>query len=515
MTLLVDQGEEAQRPRWREIRQFQDLHEVLAEVQEPATVLLGPPGSGKSTLLRHHELECCRAGLAEGTAESREERLLTFFIELNDYKPEDADRPLPPAMDWLAARWKATDPALPPLPTLLREGRLTLLLDAINEIPYAKDAAIRQWKGFLRELARDYPGNRVVFSCRSLDYSASLSSKELPVPQVRLEALSDPQVQEFLERYDPAHGAALWANLKASPQLDLFRLPYYLKLLVEQATDGHVPSGRAALFTGIVRQSLKREVNGENALFQAGELVDERDIRRLAPAAVRWKTPFDLPERGVLLPGLGRLAFKMQAKRTATEAGQVRIAYDEAIAYLDHPRAEDLLEAGAALGVLDLDLGSEEVLYVHQLMQEYFAARRLVKKPDPALVAQAWRADEVSPSLAETLERLADSDPLPPLPPGGWAETTLMAAAMAADPDRFVADLMTHNLPLAGRCAAQPDVGASRELKNCLRWLWSPARARPRPICGCASPPAWPWASSAIRASSAAGGLAETIWCHR
>jgi len=94
---------------------------------------------------------------------------------------------------------------------------------------------------------------------------------------------------------------------------------------VEQATDGRVPSGRAALFTGIVRQCLKREVNGEHVLFQAGELVDECDIRRLAPAAVRWKTAFELPDKGVLLPKLSQLAFEMQTQRLTTEAGQVRI----------------------------------------------------------------------------------------------------------------------------------------------------------------------------------------------
>ncbi|MGH8605766.1 MAG: hypothetical protein ACREXR_24135 [Gammaproteobacteria bacterium] len=33
---------------------------------------------------------------------------------------------------------------------MVEARRLTLLLDAINEIPYAKDAAIRHWKDFLR-----------------------------------------------------------------------------------------------------------------------------------------------------------------------------------------------------------------------------------------------------------------------------------------------------------------------------------------------------------------------------
>ena len=97
---------------------------------------------------------------------------------------------------------------------------------------------MRLWKDFLRQLARDYAGNRVVFSCRHLDYSVTLSSKDLPVPQVRIEPLSDAQVQEFLTLYCPEHSATLWQNLQGTPQLDLLRSPYYLKLLVAQTTAG-------------------------------------------------------------------------------------------------------------------------------------------------------------------------------------------------------------------------------------------------------------------------------------
>jgi hypothetical protein len=54
----------------------------------------------------------------------------------------------------------------------------------------------------------------VVFSCRHLDYSVTLSSKDFPVPQVRIEPLTDTQVQEFLTLYSSEHGATLWQNLQ-------------------------------------------------------------------------------------------------------------------------------------------------------------------------------------------------------------------------------------------------------------------------------------------------------------
>src|SRR5262249_45454436 len=67
------------------------------------------------------------------------------------------------------------------------------------------------------------------------------------------------------------------------------------------------------------------------------------------------------------------------------------------------------------------------------------------------------------------LRDLADADPLPPLPSTGWEETTVLAAAMASDPARFITDLMAYNLALAGRCAAQPEVAVSEALKATVR----------------------------------------------
>jgi hypothetical protein len=71
------------------------------------------------------------------------------------------------------------------------------------------------------------------------------------------------------------------------------------------------------------------------------------------------------------------------------------------------------------------------------LLQEYFAARHLARAPQAALVQQEWRAEQVVPGLQATLHDLADADPLPSLPTTGWEETTVLAAAMACDPDRL------------------------------------------------------------------------------
>ena len=148
----------------------------------------------------------------------------------------------------------------------------------------------------------------------------------------------------------------------------------------------------------------------------------------------------------------------------------IRIDYDQALAYLDDPLGEKILEAGVAMGILEPDLAQDQVFYIHQLLQEYFAAQHFAAAPEPELTQQAWEADRVSPGLLAMLDTLPDSDPLPPLTATGWEETVVLASAMLANADEIITQLMAVNLALAGRCAAQPDVLLSDQLKNTLQW---------------------------------------------
>ncbi len=472
LTLLVDQGEESTSGRWAaKEERYDDLGALLAGVGDPAIVVLGPPGGGKSTLLRRLELDTAIGGLR---GEANGDRV-TFFVSLNTYTAARPGDPPPAPGEWLSAQWSARNPALPPLDDLLAEGRVTLLLDALNEMPSASDRDFRErvqlWKAWLQQLVATRSGNRVIFSCRSLDYSQPLSTPDLRVPQVRIEPLSDDQVRDFLTLYSPGRWREVWAALHGSPQLDVLRSPYFLALLVEQVdATGEMPSGRAALFTGFVRQALRREVERGNALFEPGELLDSRDAKRLA--AWKWQTPYDLPDRGLLISKLSQLAHAMQQARDDGGGSQVRIDYDDALELLATSADEAILAAGEALAVLDEDQAAQELMYIHQLVQEYFAARQLAIAPDPELVRVEWRAALIRPTVDEVIDALDPADPLPPLPGTGWEETTILAAAMADDPAAFLRGVMGTNVALAGRAAAQAELRARlpEALLDELRW---------------------------------------------
>lgn len=466
LSLLLDHGEEAAGGRWQARRErYADLTALLAELPDPAVVLLGPPGSGKSTLLRRLELDLALAGLRDDVGvpagDTDAPAPLSFFIQLNQYRAETAGDDAPDPGRWLATRWRERFPDMPPLDGLLRRGGMVLLLDALNEMPCAGPRHFHQlvarWRDWLLRLQQNAPGNRVVLSCRSLDYSAPLSSGALRVPQLRIEPLTDEQVAEMLRRMLGERGDRVWARIRGSAEMEALRSPFFLALLVRQAAGGEdLALHRAGLLTDFVRRALRREVERDHPLFLPEAMLDERDLRRLAQW--QWRDPVELPERGPLVPGLSRLAYGMQLEGDAGAGAQRRTSIRGAERLIDHPLAGDILRAGLALDVLDEDPAVEDLSFRHQLFQEYFAARWLARMPRADLAAQPWRAADIQPGVAEVLAELPPGESLPPLPQTGWEETSLLAAVMAEDPAAFLAPLAEANLALAGRAAALPQL---------------------------------------------------------
>ncbi len=118
----------------------------------------------------------------------------------------------------------------------------------------------------------------------------------------------------------------------------------------------------------------------------------------------------------------------MQARAGGSDSRWVKLKHREARGLLPGDLAEYVLQAGAALGVLDEDDRGGRVFFPHHLWQEHFAARRLAEAPEPDRVRVAWREGEVRPSLAETVAAINPADPLPS--PTPRREETTAAVAM-------------------------------------------------------------------------------------
>ncbi|NKQ34149.1 MAG: NACHT domain-containing protein, partial [Chloroflexi bacterium] len=469
LTLLIDEGADAQGPRFTpdsQRQKYNSLAALLADTDDRAIVLLGKPGSGKTTLLRRLQWEHAREQLEKPTGQ------VAFFVPLNSYRSPAPGAPPPDPYEWLAGEWRIRQPQLPDFRTFYEAGRMLLLLDGLNEMPH-KDKAdyrarIARWQTFWQRTWQY--GNTVVFSCRSLDYSAPLSGEAAPVRQTRVEPLTPAQIEEFLRLYLGHKSEPVWQTLRHDPQrLALFSAPFFLRLLTDQIeASGGTPAGPAALLTGFVRRALYREMDErQHRLFAPGTLLSEDDCQQIR--FDEWDGLFDLPVEGRLIPGLEQLACRMQDNRSSEEAALVRVKTGEAQNWLPPETAREIMAAGFQLNVLDKDLARREITFFHQLIQEYFAARVLARQPQPEDLAVPWHTAAVNESLADTVAALEVSDPLPRLPTTGWEETALLAAPMSQDQEAFVRDLIEPNLPLAARCAAAVEVTVSLELTRRLQ----------------------------------------------
>lgn len=465
LTLVFDEGTNTP-DRWvaaPSTRESTDLRELITDAESFAYVLLGAPGAGKTTLLRRLELDIARDGLVDPS-----DPVIPFGVSLAEYGYGSNDAP-PMPLQWLEQRWATRNPHVPPLRNYLASGRLLLLLDGLNELAHTDQADLRRrvaaWRVFLYEHIRDIPGNRAVFSCRTLDYGAMLSSKDVGVPHIRLEPMSPDQVLEYVRVNLPEHADLVTRVLTRDPRiLSFYRTPYMLRLLVGQVRAvGTVPVGRADAFQTMVRELLRREILAGNERLTDPAMLTDREQRQLREHS---GDPHWLPERGHLIPALTRLAYQMQRAKSGADKGAVVVDYDTAVDLLNGLArlAESSLRIGLDTGILDER--DQSIRFFHQLLQEFFAARQLAQGHELELLAVPTRVDQVSPSLPAAIAELAPGEPLPPLPTTGWEETATMAAALTPAPDTYIRAVLAVNPALGGRCAAANDVVAAPALKR-------------------------------------------------
>ena len=318
-----------------DIRTALDKHAVL--------ILLAQPGAGKTTVLQRLSLDRAVACL-QGEPAAR----LPLYVRLSAQEAAESPRA------FLARIWREHVPGSVDgegeLRTALRQGRLCLLVDAINEARRENiDARMADWREFAAELPA---GNQLVFSCRTLDYNG-----ELAVQQVEIDPLAPAQIEEFAVRYlGETPGQSFWLALRErhAELLELAATPYYLHMLVEvYDARGDLPANRAQLFAQFVMQLFDRERRKRHA------------VAWIEPAAQHL--------------ALGELAFAMQEVGEGTQV-------DEAWAKAKLPAQVTLPPPGRSVATPPDDVlalaraatflaGDGQVKFAHHLLQEYFAVK--------------------------------------------------------------------------------------------------------------------------------------------
>ncbi|MCE7937576.1 hypothetical protein DCC79_03775 [bacterium] len=436
-------------------------------------VVLGEPGAGKTTTLWK------LASDAVATAEGDPAAPIPLLVRLGRWI--DPDEPL----ESFVAR-ELGDLAVH-LDALLAEGRAVLLLDGLNETP----AAAREAKAAeVRALLERWPSLVAAVTCRELDYTDKL---DLALDRITIRPLDAPRILAFVTRYltatapgdtpeareaagsvraddmfwKLAGGAALrgvwsvWEKAGASfeqfwsapdiPRADpdvytkttvaqdtewnnavknprgLMRLaanPYMLYMLTDvYELLGDVPANRAALFASFVAVLLKRE-----------EIPDDE------------ATP--------LIEALASLAYAMQVRSAAVD--------DDGGAVTAVPRATALellaerqIYRAASASLITAD---DEVRFTHQLLQEYFAARRMAD----LIHSGKLQASEIWPQ-----ERWWERT--------GWEEAAVLLAGLMTDDCTVALEwVAAANPEVAAQCALRSGAKVPEATLARLRDLWIP-----------------------------------------
>ncbi|MCP4210323.1 MAG: SUMF1/EgtB/PvdO family nonheme iron enzyme [Halieaceae bacterium] len=395
-------------------------------------ILLAQPDGGKTTVLQRLAMELALKRL-QVTSNPEPDARLPLLVKMQGQQPHET----PEA--FLTRMWRADMPGGSEVDfqEMLQQGQLCILCDALNEALRARyRERMWAWRDFARGLP---PGNRLPFTCRTLDYQG-----ELAIQQVEIDALDEDQIQDFARRYlAEEKGNSFWKALGDDhPELlELAKIPYYLLMLVENYDeDGRLPDDRAQLFQGFVERLLRRE-------------EDEQ-----------YYEDWIEPQAQVL--ALSELAFDMQSLSSGTEVER-QFALNALPARVTLPHNYDqvetppdtvlLLAHHASLLAVTAD-GS--IKFMHHLLQEYFAALALLRRWSEEDLSELWRLHWPQQEAPR-----GEWDPLPP-PTAGWEETTILAACLQPDLVRAVQPI---NHALAARCLlAQTDpkaqqLAASRE----------------------------------------------------
>jgi formylglycine-generating enzyme required for sulfatase activity len=484
LTLLLDRGLLHEGERYEDHGSFDSLATLLTKhAGIHAWVLVGEPGAGKSTVLQHHELSCARAALLaltaapstsedSGIAPARALPELCIWHRLSEYAHDS-----PPPAQWLAERWSSE---LPRPDQLAGRVRVRYLLDALNEIKAPDRAAqlqaIDRWTAWAASHNAGPGALAPLFSVRTLDQSPMSLGTQFEVRQIMLGAWSDDQIRDYCAATLGGDNP-LWPQIQADTHLlALSRLPFNLAAQCALFRSlGRPAQDRAELMGGLFWQMLAKR-QGDGALADDDLLGPRHGQAWRQVASGRWHDSlYVLPDdQGCLVPWLDHTAQRLQRL-----GRQVSLPRRDLLAGLpgqtDGASPERWLAAVQSLELLgeaqrdpkrDRFANRLPLRYIHQLWQEFFAARgiRHLVRPQPSepaavqSISAAADLPDVAPpplaDLADTLAQLGAQEGLPSPDPSHWQEPVKLAVQLVADPQPWLRHLQRVNLALAGRAAA-------------------------------------------------------------
>lgn len=431
---------------------IEDLAQELRRQRK--IVVLGDPGAGKSVCLRKLAYDICSAELEKEVRWLR----IPIYVEMKTYDGCESGFERTPAkplvflqssLRRLANENEAHRAALlhvaEQLPRILREGRATLIFDALDEMP--QDSYLERYralKTFTEEWER--ASNQFVFSCRLLDYDEAFV-----VGEVIIDPLDLKNIKEYLKQNAGPSAQLIEQRIEDDETVrELVSNPFYLAALTyvsrlhQEAKDQlRIPTSPGELITTFVKALLDNEANKKQAesvarikggvatlqafLSEIGfSLQERRSGRTSAPISdlqdiwiryPQWRQMLLISQRANILGqrGVNRDNLPLVKARAEVIAGQGLVDSVKS-EFADDGNGHEALPAELFVAVKtaeDIE-PPQRIEFKHHRLQEYFAARELARRLE----------------AGEPVERYLDDV--------WWQETVILAVGIVDEPGSII-----------------------------------------------------------------------------
>jgi formylglycine-generating enzyme required for sulfatase activity len=393
--------------------QAQAMQKPLKDITEAmqshgAFVILGEPGAGKTTTQQKIAFDMAQALLkgAEGK--------IPLFVRLSQQGERDP-------YSFLQVEWERRTNI--PFARALDQGHILILADGINEIPREKrNERLIAWMNFEKEHRGN---NQMIFSGRAKDYD-----NDLYLPRVLVEPLDEARIHEFLQKHK-AEGLTELLDDPASRLGEMASNPLNLFVLVMVYHKGgrnlQVLANRGRLFESFSWELMSHEQKWHRDAFSVDSKIEL----------------------------FARLAYDMQNQGSGTtfDLARAQSALPKQVLMMGEPVPVDsaaVFRFGRGASILD-PLTLPDVRFYHHLLQEYFAARELLKRFSTGEDLSAfWKIPRTKEEMPAA--EVSEWDALPEPPATGWEVTTILACGLSQDAQKLIEAIRLINPALAGRC---------------------------------------------------------------
>ncbi len=307
-------------------------------------LLVGRPGSGKSTALARLLLQEAENALSITRAK------IPVLVELR-YLPSEANESS--VCDRILAFMHKHDPALDideaGIKQLLRQGRLLLLVDGVNELPSDRGRVmVNQFRELYQKTCP------MIFTTRELSAGGDLGIAK----RLEMQPLTEPQMQQFVMAYLPTQGGKLLRQLSGRLR-EFGQTPLLLWMLCSLFQQSEqIPPNLGMVFRAFTvgyGDRIKQDVTlSKDSRAWWGRLLQY--------LAFKMTCGENLTELQVAIS-------RQEAEQILVEflRGKVEFADDCAVRWL-----EDLLKHHL------IQISNDRIEFRHQLIQEYYAAEWLL-----------------------------------------------------------------------------------------------------------------------------------------